>query len=286
MLDKPRYINVGGWLLDLNVPKVMGIINVTPDSFYSGSRLNRDDEIVAAAEQMIKDGVDIIDIGGSSSRPGASETPVGEEEKRVLPAVKLIRKEFPNAIISVDTCRASIAEKAVVEYGAHIVNDISGGEADAEMFEVISKIKVPYILMHMQGCSKTMQNNPVYNDVVSDILKYFSKKIFKLRSMGVNDIIIDPGFGFGKSVDHNFELLRKLEDFAIAGLPLLVGLSRKSVIWKTLNIAPEEALAGTVALNTVALIKGADIIRVHDVKEAVQTVRLVCGIKNENRKIN
>jgi len=285
-LDKPRYINVGGWLLDLSVPKVMGIINVTPDSFYSGSRLNRDDEIVAAAEQMIKDGVDIIDIGGSSSRPGASETPVGEEEKRVLPAVKLIRKEFPNAIISVDTCRASIAEKAVVEYGAHIVNDISGGEADAEMFEVISKIKVPYILMHTQGCSKTMQNNPVYNDVVSDILKYFSKKIFKLRSMGVNDIIIDPGFGFGKSVDHNFELLRKLEDFAIAGLPLLVGLSRKSVIWKTLNIAPEEALAGTVALNTVALIKGADIIRVHDVKEAVQTVRLVCGIKNENRKIN
>jgi len=286
VLDKPRYINVGGWLLDLNVPKVMGIINVTPDSFYSGSRLNRDDEIVAAAEQMIKDGVDIIDIGGSSSRPGASETPVGEEEKRVLPAVKLIRKEFPNAIISVDTCRASIAEKAVVEYGAHIVNDISGGEADAEMFEVISRIKVPYILMHTQGCSKTMQNNPVYNDVVSDILKYFSKKIFKLRSMGVNDIIIDPGFGFGKSVDHNFELLHRLEDFAIAGLPLLVGLSRKSVIWKTLNIAPEEALAGTVALNTVALIKGADIIRVHDVKEAVQTVRLVCGIKNENRKIN
>jgi dihydropteroate synthase len=259
----------------------MGIINVTPDSFYGGSRFNSDSEIVAAAEQMIKDGADIIDIGGSSSRPGAPETPACEEEKRVLSAVRLIRKEFPDAIISVDTYRANIAEKAVVEYGAHIVNDISGGNADAKMFEVISKIKVPYILMHTQGCPKTMQNNPSYDDVVADILKYFSERIFKLRNAGVNDIIIDPGFGFGKTMEHNFEILRKLEDFAIAGLPLLVGLSRKSVIWKSLNITPEEALAGTVALNTAALIKGADIIRVHDVKEAAQTVKLVCKIKNK-----
>ena len=257
----------------------MGIINVTPDSFYSRSRFNGDSEIVAAAEQMIKDGADIIDIGGSSSQPGAPETPADEEEKRVLSAVKLIRSEFSDAIISVDTYRAAIAEKAVVEHGAHIINDISGGDADTAMFEVISKIKVPYILMHTKGCSKTMQNNPSYNDVVADILKYFSERIFKLRNAGVKDIIIDPGFGFGKTMEHNFELLRKLEDFAITGLPLLVGLSRKSVIWKTLNITPEEALAGTVALNTVALIKGADIIRVHDVKEAVQTVKLVCGIK-------
>ena len=258
----------------------MGIINVSLDSFYSGSRFNSDSEIAVAAEQMIKDGVDIIDIGGSSSRPGASEVPADDEEKRVLSAVKLIRKEFPDVIISVDTYRSAIAEKAVVEYGAHIVNDISGGDADAEMFKIISKIKVPYILMHTRGCPKTMQNNLVYNDVVSDILKYFSNRIFKLRSAGVNDIIIDPGFGFGKTINHNFELLRKLEDFAITGLPLLVGLSRKSLIWKTLNITTKEALAGTVALNTIALIKGADIIRAHDVKEAVQTIKIVCEIKN------
>ena len=262
-------------MLDLDVPKVMGIINVTPDSFYSRSRFINDSEIAAAAEQMIKDGVDIIDVGGSSSRPGAPETPADEEEKRVLSAVKLIRKEFPDAIISVDTYRAAIAEKAVVDYGAHIINDISGGNADTEMFKIISKIKVPYILMHTQGEPTTMQNNPTYSDVVSDVLKYFSERIFKLRNAGVNDIIIDPGFGFGKSAEHNFELLRKLENFAITGLPLLVGLSRKSVIWKTLNIKPEEALAGTVVLNTLALNKGADIIRVHDVKEAVQTVKLV-----------
>ena len=281
-LEKPLYINVGGRLLDLSEPKVMGIINVTPDSFYSQSRLNSESEIIATAEQMIKDGIDIIDIGGSSSRPGAEEPPYEEEEKRVLFAVKLIRKEFPDAIISVDTHRAAIAEKAVVEYGAHIVNDISGGDADATMFKVISKLKVPYIIMHTQGCPKTMQNNPSYNDIVADILKYFSKRIFNLRSSGVNDIIIDPGFGFGKTVEHNFEILQKLEDFAITGLPLLVGLSRKSVIYKTLNITEEEALAGTVALNTIALIKGANIIRVHDVKEAVQTVKLVCKIKNDN----
>ena len=279
-MDKAKYINAGGRLLDLSVPKIMGIINVTPDSFYGASRFNSDCEIASAVEQMIRDGVDIIDIGGSSSRPGAPETPAEEEEKRVLSAVKLIKKEFPDAIISIDTYRAAIAEKAVVEHGAHIINDISGGDADAEMFEVISKIKVPYILMHTKGRPKTMQNNPYYNDVVADILKYFSERIFKLRNAGVNDIIIDPGFGFGKTMEHNFELLRKLEDFAITGLPLLVGLSRKSVIWKTLNITAEEALAGTVALNAIALTKGADIIRVHDVKEAAQTVKLVCKIKN------
>jgi dihydropteroate synthase len=253
----------------------MGTINITPDSFYAGSRFNSDSEIVAAVKQMINDGADIIDIGGSSSRPEALETPACEEEKRVLSAVRLIRKEFPEAIISVDTYRASIAEKAVVEYGAHIVNDISGGNADAEMFKVISKIKVPYILMHIQGNPKTMQDNPAYDDVVADILKYFGERIFKLRNAGVNDIIIDPGFGFGKTTEHNFEILQKLEDFTITGLPLLVGLSRKSMIWKTLNIAAEEALAGTVALNTIALTKGTDIIRVHDVKEAAQTVKLV-----------
>ena len=275
---KPKYINVGGKLLDLSVPKVMGIINVTPDSFYSGSRFS-ESGIMAAAEKMIGDGADIIDIGGISSRPGAAEISAAEEEKRVLPAVKLIRKELPDAIISVDTYRARVAEKAVAEYGAHIINDISGGDADPEMFAVISKINVPYILMHMKGAPATMQNAPVYDDVVSDILKYFGERIFKLRSAGVNDIIVDPGFGFGKTIEHNFELLQRLEDFAITGLPLLVGLSRKTMIWKTLDIAPDEALAGTVVLNTIALTKGADIIRVHDVKEAAQAVKLVCSMK-------
>jgi len=257
----------------------MGIINITPDSFYAESRCNSDCEIVAAAEQMIIDGVDIIDIGGYSSRPGAAETPADEEEKRVLRAVGLIRKEFPKAIISVDTFRSGIAQKAVVEYGAHIINDISGGEGDKKMFEVVAKVKVPYIVMHMLGTPETMQNNPTYDDVGADILRYFGKRIFELRSAGVADIIIDPGFGFGKTVEHNFEILRRLDDFAVAGLPLLVGLSRKSLIWKTLDVTSQEALAGTVALNTLALIKGANIIRVHDVKEAVQTVKLVCKTK-------
>ena len=275
---KPKYINAGGKLLDLSVPKVMGIINVTPDSFYAGSRFS-ESGIMAAAEKMIGEGADIIDIGSVSSRPGAAEISADEEEKRVLPTVKLIRKELPDAIISVDTYRARVAEKAVAEYGAHIINDISGGDADPEMFAVISKINVPYILMHMKGVPATMQNAPVYHDVVSDILKYFGERIYKLRSAGVNDIIVDPGFGFGKTIEHNFELLQRLEDFAITGLPMLVGLSRKTMIWKTLNIAPDEALTGTVVLNTIALTKGADIIRVHDVKEAAQAVKLVCSMK-------
>ncbi|MDR2887899.1 MAG: dihydropteroate synthase [Bacteroidales bacterium] len=279
-MNKPRYINAGGRLIDLNIPKVMGIINITPDSFYSGSRISGAEATVAAVGRMIADGADIIDIGGYSSRPGAPELPAEEEEKRVLPAIKLIRNEFPETVISVDTYRAAIAEKAVVEYGVHIVNDISGGDADPEMFKVISKTKVPYIMMHMQGRPGTMQDAPQYNDVVSDILKYFGERIFKLRSAGVSDIIIDPGFGFGKTTEHNFDILHRLEDFAIAGLPLLVGLSRKTMIWKTLGITPEDALAGTIALNTAALMKGADIVRVHDVKEAIQAVKLVCRIKN------
>lgn len=279
ILNKPKYINAGGKLIDLSTPKVMGIINITPDSFYCGSRISGASATVAAAGRMIADGTDIIDIGGYSSRPGAPELPAEEEEKRVLPAVKLIRNEFPETIISVDTYRATIAEKAVTEYGAHIINDISGGDADSGMFGVVSKTGVPYIMMHMQGRPGYMQHNPQYADVVSDILKYFAERIFRLRTAGVNDIIIDPGFGFGKTTEHNFEILRRLEDFAVAGLPLLVGLSRKTMIWETLNTVPEEALTGTIALNTAALIKGADIIRVHDVKEAVQTVKLVCRIK-------
>jgi dihydropteroate synthase len=275
LLEKPRYINAGGKLLDLETPKVMGVINITPDSFYKGSRYNSDDEIVKAARLMIEEGADILDIGGYSSRPGAKDISQKEEAGRVLRALKIISRELPEAILSVDTFNADTASEAVLECGAHIINDISGGEKDKEMFSVVEKLNVPYILMHMQGEPGTMQNNPVYDDIVSDILKWFGDRIYRLQSAGVKDIIIDPGFGFGKTIEHNFELLRRLEDFTVAGLPLLVGVSRKSMIWKTLNISADDALNGTTVLNTIALNKGADILRVHDVKEAVQAVRLM-----------
>jgi dihydropteroate synthase len=278
--EKPRYINAGGRLLDLEIPKVMGIINITPDSFYKGSRYIKDEEILGTATKMLEDGADILDIGGYSSRPGAGNISMEEEWSRVLKAAKLINRELPDAIISIDTFRADIAREAVLECGAHIINDISGGDADSKMFSIVEKLNVPYILMHMKGDPRTMQNNPVYEDIVADILKWFGERIFKLKSAGLNDIIIDPGFGFGKTHNHNFELLRRLGDFSIAGLPVLVGISRKSMIWKTLDISVDEALNGTTALNAIAIFNGADILRVHDVKEAVQTVRLIKKVKN------
>jgi len=273
--DTPRYINAGGRLIDLSVPRVMGIINVTPDSFYPGSRYVTEKAIIDAAAKMIGDGADFIDVGGYSSRPGAADISPVEESDRVLRAIKLITREFPEAIISVDTFRSEIAREAVVGCGALMINDISGGEADKMMFPVIADLNVPYILMHMAGNPRTMQNNPVYDDVVADILKWFGQKIFKLNSAGVKDVIIDPGFGFGKTIENNFELLRRLGDFSVAGLPLLVGLSRKSMVWKTLGINAAEALNGTSALNAIALQNGADILRVHDVKEAVQVATLI-----------
>ena len=275
LTDKPKYINVGGKLLDLEIPKVMGILNITPDSFYKHSRFNTDEEILKAAVKMMEEGADILDVGGYSSRPEAVNITQEEEGKRVLRAIKLIRRELPEAIISIDTFRADMAKEAVVECGAHIVNDISGGDADTEMFSVIEKLNVPYIMMHMKGDPLTMQKNPVYKDVVADILSWFGERIFRLQSVGVKDIIIDPGFGFGKTADHNFDLLRRLSDFSIAGLPLMVGVSRKSMVWKTLEISADEALNGTTALNAIALVNGADILRVHDVKEAVQTIKLI-----------
>lgn len=278
--EKPRYINAGGRLLDLEIPKVMGIINITPDSFYKGSRYGTDEEILVTAARMLEDGADILDIGGYSSRPGAKDISVDEESNRVLKAVKLINRKFPEAIISVDTFRADIAREAVVGCGASIINDIAGGDSDDRMFSVVEKLNVPYILMHMKGDPRTMQNKPVYEDIVADILKWFGDIIFKLKSAGLKDIIIDPGFGFGKNIDHNFELLRRLGDFSIAGLPVLVGISRKSMIWKTLDISVDEALNGTTALNAIAIFNGADILRVHDVREAVQTVRLIKKVKN------
>jgi dihydropteroate synthase len=281
--EKPRYINAGGRLLDLEIPRVMGILNITPDSFYPGSRYNTNDEILKAATIMLEDGADILDVGGYSSRPGAKDISYEEERKRVLKVIKLINREHPEAIISVDTFRAEIAKEAIVECGATIINDISGGDADIKMFPVVGSLNVPYIMMHMKGNPRTMQKKPVYEDIVADILKWFGERIFKLKSAGVKDIIIDPGFGFGKTIDHNFELLRRLGDFSIAGLPVLVGISRKSMIWKTLNIDAEGALNGTTAINAIALHNGADILRVHDVKEAVQTVKLIDKLRQKTK---
>jgi len=280
VLNKSKYINVKGQLIDLDVPRVMGILNITPDSFYGRSRYMDKKEILGAAQRMLEDGADFLDVGGYSSRPGAEDISVEEEKSRVLTALRYISKEFPDAIISVDTFRAEVAREAICDCGAHIVNDISGGDADPKMTELIVELNVPFVIMHMQGNPQTMQKNPVYEDIVSDILIWFGQKTVSLMAAGVKDIIIDPGFGFGKNAGHNFELLRRLKELSIAGLPLMVGLSRKSMIWKTLNVTPGESLNGTSSLNAVALMNGADILRVHDVKEAVETVKLISKVKN------
>jgi dihydropteroate synthase len=268
------FINIRGRLLDLRHPRVMGIINVTDDSFYPGSRYTSDGEILAIAGRMLEEGADILDIGGCSTRPGAQDVPEETEKKRVCRASELILGKYPEAVVSVDTYRASVAGEAVRNSGADIINDISGGEMDKEMFPLVTKLNVPYIMMHMQGTPQTMQSEPHYEDVVSDILFWFGQRIVQLQQAGVKDIIIDPGFGFGKTAGHNFELLRRMNEFHIAGLPLLAGFSRKSMIWRSLNITPEDALNGTSALNMTALMKGTSILRVHDVKEAKEVVTL------------
>lgn len=279
LTGKPKYINIRGKLLDLGVPKVMGIINITPDSFYEGSRVSSDEEILRMAGSMINDGADILDVGGYSSRPYADDVSPEEEKRRVLGAISLISRSYPGAVISIDTFRSDIAFEAITRCGAHIINDISGGEADERMFSLVRELNVPYIMMHMKGNPGTMQENPVYEEIVPDILKWFGSRIVALQSVGVKDIILDPGIGFGKTINHNFEILRNLGDFAVTGLPLLVGFSRKSMIWKSLGITPDEALNGTSVLNTIALLGGADIIRVHDVKEAKEAVKLVGRLK-------
>ncbi len=230
--------------------------------------------ILAIAGKMLEEGADILDIGGCSTRPGALDVPEEDEKKRVCRATELILGRYPEAIISVDTYRASVAGEAVINSGAAIINDISGGEMDKDMFPMVIRLNVPYIMMHMQGTPETMQSEPHYDDVVSDILFWFGQKIAQLQQAGVKDIILDPGFGFGKTARHNFEILGRLNEFQIAGLPLLAGLSRKSMIWRTLNITPESALNGTSALNMTALMKGASILRVHDVQEAKEVITL------------
>jgi dihydropteroate synthase len=271
-------LNVGGKLLDLTTPIVMGVLNITPDSFFKGSRTQTENEIISQAEKMLVEGADILDLGAYSSRPDAEDISIEEEEGRLLPALKAIKSKFPNAIISIDTFRASIAEKAI-ENGAHIINDISGGTLDDKMFETVGRLKVPYIIMHIKGTPQTMKNLNQYDDMLQEISYYFSEKITALKNAGVRDIILDVGFGFAKNIHQNFELLNKLSGLKIFELPILVGLSRKSMIWKTLKIEPEEALNGTSILNTVALLNGANILRVHDVKEAKEVINLINHLK-------
>jgi dihydropteroate synthase len=268
------FINIKGKLIDFSHPRIMGIINVTEDSFYAGSRHTSVEDILSVAGKMLEGGADILDIGGCSTRPGAKAVPEEMEKERLCRAAEIILGRYPDAMISADTYRASVAEEAVVNTGVSMINDVSGGEIDSRMFPLVMRLKVPYIMMHMQGTPETMQQNPHYDDVVADILYWFGQRVAKLKEAGVKDIILDPGFGFGKTSADNFEMLRGLSGFLIAGLPIMAGLSRKSMIWKTLDITPDEALVGTAALNMVALMNGASILRVHDVREAREVITL------------
>ena len=268
-------INVGGKLLDLGEPQVMGILNVTPDSFYGKSRKQSDEEIAARVRSVLQEGGSMIDIGAYSTRQGAADVPVETEMSRLRHGLGILRREAPDAIVSVDTFRADVARMCVEEYGVQIVNDISGGELDDRMFDTVARLGVPYILMHIKGNPQNMQENPQYDDLMCEMLVYFGSKVQRLHEMGVKDIILDPGFGFAKTLDHNYELMNRMEDLKVLGLPLLVGVSRKSMIYRLLGTSPDEALNGTTALHAMSLLKGASILRVHDVREAVETVEIV-----------
>ena len=277
-----RYINVNGSLLDLSQPRVMGILNVTPDSFYAGSRTQTEAEIVRRVRQIVSEGAAIIDIGAYSSRPNADNVSSREEMERLRMGLKILFEIQPDAVVSVDTFRADVARMCVEEYGVAIINDIAAGEMDTDMFHTVAALNVPYIMMHMQGTPQSMQQHPHYDNLLKEVFLYFARKVQQLRDLGVKDIILDPGFGFGKTIEHNYELLSHLEDFRIFELPLLVGVSRKSMIYRLLDITPQEALNGTTVLDTICLLKGADILRVHDVKEAVETVRIVQAMRNNH----
>ena len=282
MLHTQRTINVRGKLLDLDKPVIMGILNVTPDSFYDGGRYNGVVAAVAQASKMYRDGAQIIDLGGMSSRPGAAIVSPEEEANRVLPVIRELVKSNPEMILSIDTLHSKTADLAL-EAGAAIVNDISGGRYDAKIVEVAARYGAPFICMHMQGLPHNMQKEPHYEDVTQDVLEFFTRRIGELRNAGINDIIIDPGFGFGKTVDHNYELLGKLGILQMLELPILVGISRKSMICRVLDVKPEEALNGTTALHMLALQQGASILRVHDVKEAKETIDLYLRYARVNR---
>ncbi|WP_374949059.1 dihydropteroate synthase [Mucilaginibacter sp.] len=271
--QKKATLNAGGKLLDLSTPKVMGIINITPDSFFAGSRKTCIDAILEQAGKMLADGAAFLDVGAYSSRPGATDISVHEETDRLLPAVKAIVANYPEAVISADTFRATVAEGAI-KAGAHIINDISGGDLDTDMFATVARLQVPYILMHMRGNPQTMTGLTNYEDIFAEVYNYFLKKIYQLRQLGVHDIILDPGFGFAKKATNSYELINKMQGFDTLQLPVLAGISRKKMIYGLLNVTADEALNGTTALNMIALMHGANILRVHDVKEAVEAVKI------------
>lgn len=277
-------ININGYMLDLSTPKVMGILNLTPDSFFEDSRMQTEKQVAQRVKQMLAEGADILDVGAYSSRPGADNVSAEEEMRRLREGLTVLRKEAPDAIVSVDTFRADVARMCIEEYGVAIVNDISGGEMDNQMFATIARARVPYIIMHMQGTPQDMQQAPHYENVLKEVMLSMANKVEKLHEMLVNDIIIDPGFGFGKTLAHNFELMAHLDEFEVLELPILVGVSRKSMIYKTLGISPQEALNGSTVLHTIALNKGANILRVHDVKEAVQAIKLWQSVRQYEYK--
>lgn len=279
MLDKT--LNMKGTLLSLDTPAVMGILNITPDSFYADSRKQTEAAIEERIQSIMSEGAQIIDVGGYSSRPDAAEVSPEEEMERLAFALKILNTHYPEAIVSVDTFRATVARKCVEEYGVAVINDISGGELDEEMFATVAALKVPYIMMHMRGTPQTMQQHTAYTDMLEEIMLYFASKIRQLRLLGVNDIILDPGFGFSKTVDQNYRLMSHLREFEAFDLPLLVGISRKSMIYRFLGGGPTDSLNGTTVLNTFALMNGADILRVHDVKAAVEAVKIITKLKAE-----
>ena len=268
-------LNLRGKLYSLCEPKIMGILNVTPDSFYAESRTSDEEHIAARVQQLMDDGADMIDIGGYSSRSGADDVSPEEEMNRLRRGLRVVRRLYPEVPISVDTFRADVARMCVEEEGADIINDISGGMMDRQMFRTVARLGVPYILMHMQGTPDTMQQAPHYDNLRREVMLYFAERIDRLCQMGAKDIIVDPGFGFGKTLEHNYELFHHLDDFNLFNLPLLVGISRKSMIYKLLGGTPQTSLNGTTVLNTIALMKGVHILRVHDVKEAVEAKRIV-----------
>jgi len=267
------FINCKGDLIDLSIPKVMGILNVTPNSFFDGGKYKNEEEIISQVDKMLSEGASFIDIGAYSSKPSAEFVTEQEEIERIVPAIELILKHLPKALLSIDTFRAEVA-KASIESGAAIINDIAAGELDDKMFDVIAQYNVPYIMMHMRGNPQTMQSLTQYEDIMKEMMFYFSEKVNRARSLGINDLILDPGFGFAKTTDQSYEVMQKMELFNLLELPVLTGISRKSMIYKTLNNTAQEALNGTTVLNTIALTKGAKILRVHDVKEAVECVTL------------
>jgi len=270
---KKATLNAGGNLIDLSSPKVMGIINLTPDSFFAGSRKPGVEEAVLQAGKMLEDGATFLDLGAYSSRPGAADISIQEETDRLLPVIEAIRADYPEAILSIDTFRSKVAETAI-NAGGHIVNDISGGQLDEDMFATVARLQVPYILMHMKGTPQNMVQKTDYEDVFAEVYDYFAAKYYQLKQMGVHDVIIDPGFGFAKKQEQSYALMARLEEFNRLRLPVLAGVSRKMMVYHLLGITPEEALNGTTALNTIALTKGANILRVHDVKEAAEAVKI------------